>query len=400
MSHAQRQTPPAAPQFLVSRIDEDFIRTLGRYYCADIPDTYLPHAVEVMRRAAHLPPLTRFKKPKSDAKDGNEAASGKAASTQEGAEGDDGGGGGSGGETTDSEAVDEAMMAQWGLVPTEAEKRSAEEDARREREREENEALAKEQALAATVERRAQHQQLIIECQRAVRQTFDEGAHRVMEHWLGRVLLNSMVISCWQRWAVGCRLYAVRVRRKVQQALVAAAVSGGPVWNLILEQQEQERKEAEERARIHAAELANARAARAALAAQGLAGPGSKRAKKRAAAEDEEEEEAVVQVPLSRFVLDMEVDGGGQVYDRFASAQLEDVLEAKRAVTEAAAKASADAEAGEGKDKGDEEAEGDEGEDGEGAAAAKVGAAAAMNRTRRRSRYSALDVVADHCAQK
>ena len=246
------------------------------------------------------------------------------------------------------------------------------------REREEKEAARKaerEAELAAALERKQPHDALMQRIQAAVQDRFDENIRRVFEHWLARTALRSSLLSCWQRWAISSRLFALRAVRRVKLALEPTrAVSGVPVpvkepWKDMHKPPEKPKSRAPVRRRSSAEPVtlpsiaADGSAPSSGVAASPGATAGGGSGNAGSGGNDDgdgtEEEEEVQRVdPLARVVCDIEVDGGGQMsvsvsrsrvrvhalhpplaltrahenshsYDRFVSAQLEDLQHRK-----------------------------------------------------------------------
>lgn len=210
--------------------------------------------------------------------------------------------------------------------------RSHEEKLRREREeKEEARKAEREAALVAALERKHKHDAMMQRIQAAVQDRFDEHMRRVFEHWLARTALRSSLLSCWQRWAISARIYALRAARRVKLALEPTReVSGVPVptkepWKDMHPKEEKKKAPTPVRRRssaepvtlpsIAAGDGGNPAGATS-QAAGGGGGGGGDGANDDGTGDEEEEEEVTRVDPLARVVCDIEVDGGGQMYVR------------------------------------------------------------------------------------
>ena len=187
---------------------------------------------------------------------------------------------------------------------------------------------------------------------------------RLFEHWLARTALRSSLLSCWQKWLISSRLYGMRAVRRFKAAWAPTQlVASVPLplndpWADMSPKEPPRPRTPQFSSRRSSADSTllpsigggNAAAAGgdggAGKGEQPVTGAGAEAGKDALGEEDEDEDAAVKKVdPLARIIVDVEVDGGGQMYvcvahmtgcplltslvarryDRFVSAQLDDM---------------------------------------------------------------------------
>lgn len=211
-----------------------------------------------------------------------------------------------------------------------------------------------ERAKVEKMIRRNEERRELIAAQRWVQERFDEGVKRTFEHWLSRVVVYSTATGIWQKWFISSRVYGRRLFREVKAALTpfrgSAPSLGARVARLryraeAAQREEAARLEARRQELAEETERKNAMARRKSSTAIALLSGGmAALANLPEEEEPEKEEEPVLTAAeieaqkaeeaaerTARIVLDIEVDGGGLVFERYASRQLEAKWEAEAA---------------------------------------------------------------------